>query len=243
MTQLIRRFAANPAGRDLIVGDIHGMVSKLQEAMLGVGFRPGVDRLFCCGDLVDRGPESEQAATDLLRQPWFFSVAGNHEEFAWRYFAGDVNPPLYGMNGGGWFMKLPEARQREIAMAFKGLPVAIELETAAGLVAIVHADLPAPTWGQCRDMLMSSAPTQQQRALSVMLWGRGRIESTCDWGPVADVRAVVHGHTPVERHTTLENVHYIDGGPWFQHKEPGRFIILDAATLREAEPPPRLDWS
>ena len=56
---------------------------------------------------------------------------------------------------------------------------------------------------------------------------------------VAGVRAVVVGHTPVERFTSLGNVHYIDTRGW---RPPGRFTLLDAHTLRAAEPPSPLRW-
>ena len=67
---MIKHFEANQSGRDLIVGDIHGGFSRLQLALDAVHFNPVVDRLFCVGDLVDRGPESAQAL-DWLARPWF----------------------------------------------------------------------------------------------------------------------------------------------------------------------------
>lgn len=69
---------ANLHGRDFVVGDIHGMATALRQALDRVGFDPTVDRLFCVGDLVDRGPEP-LACLELLREPWFFATLGNHE--------------------------------------------------------------------------------------------------------------------------------------------------------------------
>ncbi|MCA4078770.1 metallophosphoesterase, partial [Pseudomonas kurunegalensis] len=54
----IKRFAANRAGRDFAVGDIHGHFTRLQAALDSAGFDPAIDRLFSVGDLVDRGPDS-----------------------------------------------------------------------------------------------------------------------------------------------------------------------------------------
>lgn len=54
---------ANRRGRDIAVGDVHGHFQRLQQALDAVGFDPAIDRLFSVGDLVDRGPDSEQALT------------------------------------------------------------------------------------------------------------------------------------------------------------------------------------
>ena len=68
----------NNIGRDFIVGDLHGHYSKLIEGLNKINFDTEKDRLFCVGDLVDRGSEVEECLM-LLREKWFFSVMGNHE--------------------------------------------------------------------------------------------------------------------------------------------------------------------
>lgn len=89
MTSFVQRFERNTTGRDLIVGDIHGCFTKLQAALDAVGFDRTVDRLFSVGDLVDRGPESDQVL-NWLGQPWFHAVMGNHEQMAVMYHAGEL---------------------------------------------------------------------------------------------------------------------------------------------------------
>jgi serine/threonine protein phosphatase 1 len=69
----------NTAGRDFIVGDIHGCTELLGKILLHVNFDKTVDRLISVGDLVDRGPDSI-AALQLLGKPWFHAVLGNHED-------------------------------------------------------------------------------------------------------------------------------------------------------------------
>ena len=61
---------------------------------------------------------------------------------------------------------------------------------------------------------------------------------------VGDVRAVVVGHTPLERMTSLGNTIYIDTGGWLPARYGNRdFTILDAATLRPAtNPAGGLSW-
>ncbi|MGC8592585.1 metallophosphoesterase [Acidithiobacillus sp.] len=69
---------ANHAGRDFIVGDLHGHPDALRTLLDHVAFDDDTDRLFSVGDLVDRGPNSAKAL-DLLGEPWFYPVLGNHD--------------------------------------------------------------------------------------------------------------------------------------------------------------------
>lgn len=100
----IKHFAINTAGRDFAVGDIHGHFTRLQAALNAAGFDPAVDRLFSVGDLVDRGPESEDVIR-WLNKPWFHPVRGNHDDYVCRYDSCDQENWLY--NGGAWFLGGP----------------------------------------------------------------------------------------------------------------------------------------
>ncbi|WP_409409892.1 metallophosphoesterase (plasmid) [Acidithiobacillus ferriphilus] len=68
----------NINAHDFIVGDLHGCRAMLDTLLAHVGFDGSRDRLFSVGDLVDRGPDSE-GCLDLLHEPWFFPVLGNHD--------------------------------------------------------------------------------------------------------------------------------------------------------------------
>lgn len=74
----IEKFPINILGKDYIVGDLHGNYTVLMKGLESIGFNEKVDRLFCVGDLVDRGPEVGLCLS-LLKESWFFSVLGNHE--------------------------------------------------------------------------------------------------------------------------------------------------------------------
>lgn len=232
---LTQHFEKNTQGRDLIIGDIHGHFTRVQEALDAVGFNPEAgDRLFSVGDLVDRGPESDQAL-EWLAKPWFHAVAGNHEDFAIRWPLGNMQAGNYVQNGGAWNVSNPPDVRADFAAAFAALPVAIELETAAGLVGIVHADVPCSDWNKFVARLafggsMASAATDHTQ------WSRARIDAHLDGlptKPVAGVRAVVVGHTPLPSVTVAANVHHIDTMGW---RQPGHFTLLDAATLRPITP-------
>jgi len=229
---IVDRYRKNTSGRDLIVGDIHGHFTKLQQALDAASFNPEVDRLFGVGDLVDRGPESDQALEWLAKQ-WFRTVAGNHEDMAIRWPNGNMDAQNYVANGGGWNVESTPAKQRQFADAFSALPIAIELETESGLVGIVHADCPFLHWGDFVTALKDTSVSNNKRRAVIMdaQWSRDRITGALD-GDIAGVRAVVVGHTPVQRFASLDNVLYIDTGAWLPtHRGTGFFTLLDAATL------------
>lgn len=230
----IRRFEKNTSGRDLIVGDIHGCFTKLQKALADIGFSPEKgDRLFSVGDLVDRGPESDQAI-EWLRRPWFHAVQGNHEDMAIRWPNGNMDPGNYAANGGGWNIGNPPELRIEIAEAFRALPIAMEIETAEGTVGVIHAGCPVPSWTDLTRAL--DKPDTLTRGelgalIDACMWSRDRIHSLDD-SLVEGVRAVVVGHTPMDRMTSLGNTIFIDTAAWVQGGITARaFTLLDAATL------------
>lgn len=237
---LVRRFALNTAGRDLIVGDVHGHFSRLWGELVAIGFDGARDRLFCVGDLVDRGPESPMVL-EWLNQPWFHSVTGNHEDMAIRYPRGNMDVSNYIRNGGHWNVGLPWSESARIADALSALPVAIEIETRLGPVGVVHANVPGRlTWPEFCEALVSPDLSNNRHSAIVdtAMWDRGRADRIGAYGAppgVDDVRAVVVGHTPVADPAWVGNVLHIDTGGWFPKVGGGRFTIIDAATLAPVE--------
>ena len=74
----LKTYLPNETGQDYICSDIHGHFSLLETQLTEVEFDKTKDRLFCLGDLIDRGDESFMAL-DYLNNPWFYSILGNHE--------------------------------------------------------------------------------------------------------------------------------------------------------------------
>ncbi len=224
--------ARNAVGRDLIVGDVHGCFTKLRAALDAVGFDPAADRLFSVGDLVDRGGESAEAL-EWLGQPWFFAVCGNHESMAVEFSAGRIDAGIYAANGGAWLIGMTPAERQPFVDAFAALPLALELETADGLVGIVHADCPTDDWVMLVYGLCDAGEEVREMVESAVLWNRGRVEAEISV-PVRNIRAVVVGHTPVRAAPrVLGNVHFIDSGAWLPSLG-ADFVLLDAATLLPA---------
>ena len=241
---LVRCMPRNTHGRDLLVGDVHGHATKLLAALAEVGFDAAAgDRVFILGDLVDRGPESAEALA-LLERPGFFAVRGNHEDMLAGWVDGAVDAGHYRANGGAWAMDLPRAEALRLAAIGRALPVAIELETPAGLVGLVHAGCPMANWTDFVAVLQGQSDDSHMgvmHCVSMALWSRARIDHMDD-SLVDGVRAVVVGHTPVERPTSLGNTHFIDCGAWWGNPPRRPFVILDAATLAPASAPSALQW-
>lgn len=238
MSCMVARFERNRLGCDFVVGDIHGFFSRLQAHLDAIAFDPARDRLFSVGDLVDRGPECDQAL-DWLAQPWFHAVRGNHEDMAIRWPNGNMDKQNYVANGGGWNVANPRAESQRIADALSALPIAIELETEHGKVGIVHAECPTEDWQTFVSVLEGPRVSKRQRdaAIDCAMWSRNRIDGMfCD--ETAGVIAVIVGHTPVERFTSLGNTLYIDTGGWLRGRD---FTILDTRTLRPVDSR-RLQW-
>ncbi|MCS4283045.1 serine/threonine protein phosphatase 1 [Pseudomonas sp. BIGb0278] len=221
--QRFQQIAANELGRDLAVGDIHGHFPRLQQCLDEVAFDPQVDRLFSVGDLVDRGPHSEEAL-EWLGQPWFHAVQGNHEALAVSYLCGDpLDLDMYRAAGGGWFLDLPSAVQQRYASVFVTLPLALQVATVDGPIGLVHADSPFNEWSQLRTSLLGE---DDPRVREICQWSRRRLREG-DTHTVEGLRALLVGHTSVLQVKQLGNVWHLDTGGWNK----GHFSLLDMQRL------------
>ncbi|MNJ51421.1 Serine/threonine-protein phosphatase 2 [compost metagenome] len=222
---MIKHYPKNTKGRDFAVGDIHGHFTKLQKALDSIGFDPLCDRLFSVGDLVDRGPECRDAL-EWLDKPWFHAVRGNHDDYVCRFDTCNSDNWVY--NGGSWFAGLAWDEQQEFATQFRELPFAIEVETDAGLVGIVHAECGRTTWAQFRAELLEPIYSlqEQKNMRNTAMWSRKRIDAM-DRSGTPDLRAMIVGHETVDEVTWLGNVAYIDTGG---HRN-GNFTLLALNTL------------
>lgn len=236
MTARVKRFARNEAGRDYVVGDIHGTFSKLHAELVRIGFNFETDRLFSVGDLVDRGPECDKAI-EWLDFPWFHPVQGNHEDMAIRWPNGHMDAQVYIANGGAWNVGNTPEEQRRIADVLSALPIAIEVETGNGLIGIVHADCPCASWQEFTAALEDESLSKNRRNayIDAATWSRDRI-SSINMQVVAGAFAVFVGHTPVSAPCALGNVVYIDTGGWMKPELGGNgyFTVIELDSLAEA---------
>lgn len=230
-----RRFERNPAGRDFVVGDVHGMFGALRALLARAGFDEERDRLFSVGDLIDRGPGSREAL-DWLRRPWLHAVRGNHEQFL--LDSGDprvLDVWVYG-NGGEWWLECGPAEREAFREACAALPIALEVETSGGRVGVVHADAPrSNSWPDFVERLERG----DARAIQHALWSRERISGARRRaGPVRRLLGAAAGAGREERvlgvdlvlcgHTPLV---YCGDGPMPPFVEVGNVRFIDTAAV------------
>lgn len=221
MDKHILKVPANTVGRDFTVGDIHGCYYLLDKALREVNFNKDVDRLFCLGDLVDRGPYSEAVAS-LLTEPWFYSVLGNHEQYCIEAYSTliDDETKLDIRNshiswGGEWFYMLDEDRQKELAKMFDDLPILITLEVNGKQIGLAHGNI--NDWDTTHRMVETAGDAIESTAINGVIWGRTRIRQQNRMN-AKGIDYVFLGHTVVEQIAVLGNVHYIDTGAVFGGK-------------------------
>jgi serine/threonine protein phosphatase 1 len=213
----VLRFSRNLRGTDYVVGDIHGEFRLLEAALRELAFDPARDRLFSVGDLIDRGPSSQEAL-DWLARPWFHAIRGNHEAMALDAQHDEQVLHLWtGVNGGGWWLRTGADLRRRLLAAFARMPLAIEVAGRRGRVGIVHADVPL---GLGWDELLMQLERADLDTEHYVLWSRRRA-SRALLTPVPGVGYVFCGHCPIERPTRLGNVYFIDTGACY-----GRALTL-----------------
>lgn len=213
---IVERVAANYLGRDFVVGDIHGWFRPLQAELDAVCFDPAVDRLFSVGDLINRGPDSV-ACLELLQEPWFYSVRGNHEQilFNWLAEPANVDVEAWMMYGGrSWLGSGPEhffsrhPKVRQFAEHLSGtMPWVIELSLADGRkLAISHSTLPEGSW---LDLQLRLPHEEQLR--DAILWERP-VKVPDFSRTIEGIDLCVHGHVIVPGVMRRGNGVYIDTG-------------------------------
>lgn len=146
------RVGQNTAGRDFVVGDLHGHLQQLLSQLDELAFDPSCDRLFCVGDIVDRGPDSVDLL-EMIDQKVYFSILGNHEAMMIAGFEDATAVPLHYGNGGEWFYDLPLQQQQRLVEKVRQWPWAMEIATGSGAVGLVHADVPNSSWFEVKWLL------------------------------------------------------------------------------------------
>lgn len=266
-TSFVKRLPLNTAGRDYVVGDIHGAYDLVANGMRAVKFDQQRDRLIVVGDLVDRGEQSMRALK-FLQQHYVHAVPGNHEAL-WiaLYRDGEPDPITVqaldrGLRmGTKWWHAADPQQRRQLIEEFRKLPMVIEVETERGLVGIVHADIPrGMTWQQ----FTAAIERGDEATIACALEGRDRylghfdriggpqapLPSELAWTEdgVPGIDRIFVGHTPTPAGPKrLGNIFYVDTGAIFGLRSNGEreghltFSPLTAKTASLAEPRERPD--
>ena len=220
----------NKAGRDLVVGDVHGCFRTLDRALSELDFDSGVDRLFGVGDLVNRGPYSDEALA-WLEDRFDAVTLGNHER------------PVR-----DWF----RAKVLDLGSALlTGFARSRVLTISAGCVSLTICLSPSPS----RLRTGSSASSTRRCRIRIGA-GRGRCsrpasrrftdvallgfenaeqEARARARPVEGVRALVHGHWSVAEVESTLNRWNIDTGAGLK--------VLNRLSLLEVNGPQLRSWT
>lgn len=207
-------FSKNTTGTDYVIGDIHGHHSRLMETLSRINFDFENDRLFCVGDLIDRGPESGKVL-NLLAENWFYSLLGNHEYYMLSGLKhnNSKHKMMWLENGGDWIASSDPALWPSWFEAMSKLPIAIQLEGKDGKTyGLLHADYPGYNWQEFESF--------DQHDLETCLWSRKSFAKRRDH-TIHGIDFLVHGHNSTG-HTVngqsaallLGNRYYIEPGAY-----------------------------
>jgi serine/threonine protein phosphatase 1 len=201
----VLRLDKNKSGKDFVCGDIHGCFEDLESELKRIHFNTNIDRLFCVGDLIDRGPCSE-IASYYMACHWFFSVMGNHENM---FFMGNIKNPerlLYQedhiRNGGKWAYKMASEKRKAMLAAVDKLPLII----LVGDVIIAHATLPEVE-------SLEEIEKDPLEYLETVLWQRDTYPPV----RIPLIRRVYVGHNIVTEPTQYGKIVNIDTGAFLKY--------------------------
>ena len=198
---------ANFGGRDLVVGDVHGCFRTLERALFEFGFDPTCDRLFGVGDLVDRGPHSEDAL-GWLEDRFRVVTLGNHDRRVRDWFGAKVLGSCERVSG--WLWKVHRVEYPRWFSSLSQMPLALTIETPHGPVGVIHAQVPDPVWSRTLELLSAGAADVADIAL--LGFATEEEDARTRARPVEGLRALVHGHRTVKEVETTHNRWNVDTG-------------------------------
>lgn len=231
----IQYLSKNNEGRDFVCGDLHGSFSLLEDQLELVTFNPRLDRLFCVGDIIDRGSGSSEALY-YLNENWFYSIRGNHEQMLLDWciepIAGFRNEAFrfHMHNGGTWIADYLGVHIQQLADdilldapiterypalthwvdLMQKLPFAIEIKSRQKKIGLVHAEIPdSVKWPSLE------AELNKTSVLYSLLYSRKYIRSPKQKKyRIAGIDEIYCGHTIVDTPQKIGNIHYIDTGAY-----------------------------
>jgi serine/threonine protein phosphatase 1 len=197
-----KEFAVNKRGHDYFIGDIHGHHRLLKVQLEKLDFNFERDRLFAVGDIIDRGSESEKCL-ELLVEPWFNSVLGNHE---YLFLQGFSNPSCWQLlieNGGQWLNKWLDKPSQLLSWAHLiriMMPLSLSVKTEYGMIGLTHADSPE-NWQVLKNINMCN--------IFSVIWQRQNF-SQQNKSVILGIDATFHGHNQVGSVSIVNNQIWAD---------------------------------
>jgi serine/threonine protein phosphatase 1 len=216
---------SNAAGRDFVVGDLHGCLDELISLLAHVRFDPKLDRLFSVGDLVDRGPRSH-AALQLLKKPWFHACRGNHEQLLIEHLRDPGQVNAYDPR---WPPRHPRADLEAMLPLLEALPHVWRVgdENDPARFYVLHAEVwshDGPlTEGDLEDFEAAEGEAAEH-CRTMAIWSRKVIGSHWREEPsrfhADELPPIFCGHTIVQAPLFCERAVHIDTGAFVPYTDP-----------------------
>ncbi|GHT55832.1 serine/threonine protein phosphatase [Endomicrobiia bacterium] len=202
---VVQRFEKNKTGRDFVCGDIHGCFDDLEYQLRKNRFDPKTDRLFCVGDMFDRGPRSRDAL-GYMQANWLYTVMGNHEhmflELYLKYTRLYKNYTYH--NGSDWQYKESYDYIAKLAKAVDTLPLIIKVDDTL----ILHSCLPDVD-------SLEEIENNPEKYLEKIIWYRGRYPEKIR---IPGIKRVYCGHTFVDEPEDCNGMINIDTGAFLRYQ-------------------------
>jgi len=224
------QLSGNSSGRDFIIGDLHGCYDLLQEKLNQVKFNHKIDRLFCVGDLIDRGPDSAKCA-ELLYEPWFFSTMGNHELMFLTYMNRlDSEYQVYDklmfmQNDGHWVHQVANSMLEDYADKIMDLPAIIETPDFI----VTHSELTNDAY--CLDNFVWNRNLRNRIYNSEVITVFNNIE--VNRGYNLDKKIVYVGHNLLPKAQLIDNHLMIDTGAFAKGEKTYDLTIIEHKSFKE----------
>jgi serine/threonine protein phosphatase 1 len=200
-----RKYKINHIGRDFFLGDLHGSIQLLNKALKKIKFNIETDRIFCVGDVIDRGDASAECLK-LCKNNWFFSVLGNHEAMLLESKDNFFKKEVWFRNGGQWWAEVSfNERSLLEEIILEEFCVSLSVETAFGNVGVIHSGYPFGEWPLQNDEELNKSH------LKNILWDREILKES-QTKIITGVSLIISGHTPIDAPTLLGNHLFIDTG-------------------------------
>lgn len=223
MNKYVTHYPTNEAGRDFIVGDLHGCYDEMQDLMEHVLFDINKDRLFSVGDLIDRGPKSVECL-QMLDEPYFFAVKGNHEDMMYKALVRNSWEwqRIWMNNGGTWAFNLTFGKT--LAEKYiEPLPLIITVGKGETRFNIVHAEIfedgdVIGDWNIDNWKFKADNATMFER----VMWGRDIVKAPLGFKKLHEGLSTTYcGHTPLRKWLKKFGHTFIDTGAVYTVMKPG----------------------
>lgn len=228
----VQYFEHNTIGRDFVIGDLHGSIKPFQRLLKHINFDTSKDRMFSVGDLVDRGPDNVECL-QLLYEPWFRAVRGNHEDMMIQSIINDNESSYINWlrNGGSWVQFEDEDLIRQLAGKVNELPYIIVIgKDDERRFNIVHAEL-----NKAMDENMATDEDIDEWFFNDynetnLIWGRGIATMSTMPGSFKNfdrkygLSPTIVGHTPFDYPRRFMNHIFIDTGAVFNNETNHTFL-------------------